>query len=202
MASGLKRTLSFSLILLVAATMSACSSGGKLTADYDHDAQFSTYKTWNFIEDAGPDHSGYESLFSQYMVTAITKEMNQRGYVQSDNPDLLVNFNVYVQEKTKVRQTSSPYDSYYGYRGGYYDPWGGYGMGMGTQTTVSQYDEGTFNIDLIDARQKRLVWEAVGVGKITDKLKANLEQAVIEGVPEFFELYPFTAGSDVPIKAK
>jgi hypothetical protein len=189
------------VILAIVFGLAGCSSGGKLRSDYDHTLDFSGYTTWNFIEDAGPDYVGYESLFTGYMITAITLEMDKRGYVMSDNPDLLANFNVMIQDKTKV--TTSPSSmgmgyggGYYGYRGGMYDPWGGYGYG--TQTNVSQYTEGTFNIDLIDAAKHQLVWEAVSVGRITDKLRENLEQTVREGVPRFFALYPFVAGSGTP----
>ena len=82
-----------SVILLLFASVPGCSSSGTLRSDYDHGADFGAYKTWDFIEDAGPDYAGYESLFTQYMLEAITIEMSARGYVKSDNPDLLVNFN-------------------------------------------------------------------------------------------------------------
>ena len=109
-----------------------------------------------------------------------------------------MNFNAILQEKTQVRQTPAPVGvgGYYGYRGGFYDPWGGYGYA--TETHVSQYTEGTFNIDLVDARRKKLVWEAVGVGRVSQKAVEELEERVNEGVAKFFELYPFTAGSSTP----
>lgn len=44
---------------------------------------------------------------------------------------------------------------YYGYRRGYYSPWVGYSYA--TETTVSQYTEGTFNIDIVDARRQQLI---------------------------------------------
>jgi len=86
--------------------------------------------------------ANYESFFSQYMRAAIEIEMENRGYTKSDNPDLLINFNGIMQEKTQVRTTSTPppmHGGYYGYRGGYYNTWGGYGYS--TQTHVSQYTE-------------------------------------------------------------
>jgi len=187
------------LVFLIGYAVSGCSSNN-IRSDYDHDADFGAYKTYDFIDGAGPDYEGYESLFTQYMITAITIEMENRGYVKSDNPDLFVNFNANMQEKTKVTQTSSSPSPYYGYRGGYYDPWRNYGYG--TQTHVSQYTEGTFNIDLIDARKKQLVWEAVGVGRVSEKVLKNLEQGIREGVPNFFASYPFVAGNPVPVKTK
>ena len=186
-------------LAFVAAVITGCGGGGKIRADYDPSADFSQYKTYNFFADAGPEETNYQSFFSQYMIAAISREMEARGYTKSDDPDLLVNFNARLQDKTDVRTTPAPTMGmgYYGYRGGFYDPWGGYGYA--TETHVRQYTEGTFNIDLVDARRKKLVWEAVGVGKVTDELLENLEQKVNEGVPEFFATYPFVAGSGTPV---
>ena len=192
-----RKLLAASSILALAAVASGCA-GDPIRSDYDPTADFSQYNTYNFFTDAGPEDTNYQSFFSQYMVTAINREMESRGYTKSNDPDLLVNFNAILQEKTKVTQTPAPSygGGYYGYRGGFYDPWGGYGMG--TETHVSQYTEGTFNIDLVDARAKKLVWEAVGTGKISQKLLDELEERVYAGVPKFFAKYPFTAGSGVP----
>jgi hypothetical protein len=185
-------------IALFAVIFAGCSSGPDIRADYDRSADFGKYSTYAFMDDAGPDGDGYQSLFTQYMIEAITTEMENRGYKKSNNPDLLVNFNAVIQEKTKVTTTPAPMPlgGYYGYRGGFYDPWGGYGYA--SQTNVSQYTEGTFNIDLVDAKKKQLVWEGVAVGRITQKKLENLQETVQRGVPQFFEQYPFVAGNPTP----
>ena len=188
-----------SILLIFLVGLAGCTSGPDIRYDYDRSADFGAYNTWNFIEDAGPDYEGYESLFTQYMMEAITIEMNKRGYTMSDDPDLLLNFNAYIQDKTKVTSmpAAPPMGGYYGYRGAYYGAWGGYGYG--TETHVSQYTEGTFNIDIVDAKKKQLVWESVGVGRITDETRDNLRQKVMEGVPVFFSGYPFVAGNGTPV---
>lgn len=191
-----------SLVLLLVVFASGCASKPKLRSAYDDSVDFSQYKTYNFYSDAGPETEGYQGLFSQYMITAISKELEDRGYTKSNAPDLLVNFNANLQDKTKV--TTSPSSmgmggGYYGYRGDMYDPWGGYGYG--TDTHVSQYTEGTFNIDLVDPKRKQLVWEAVSVGRINDDTFDNLQQKVKDGVPEFFALYPFKAGDGTAYEA-
>jgi len=195
-----QRLMSGSSLLLLSILLSACASSGKLRSSYDDTADFGSYKTYNFMPHDGEDN--YQSLFHKYMTEAITLEMENRGYVKSDNPDLLVNFNAILQDKTKISTTpASPmYGGYYGYRGSYYGGWSGYGYG--TETHVSQYTEGTFNIDLVDAKRKQLVWEAIGIGRITDSTFENLEQKVREGVPRFFERYPFVAGNPDPQAAK
>ena len=183
------------ILLSIIAFASACSSGPNIRSDYDHTVDFGQYETYNFFSDAGNDGANYQSLFTQYMLEAIEREMESRGYRKTATPDLLVNFNANFQDKTKVT-TSPSMGGYYGYRGGYYGGWGGYGMG--TDTHVSQYTEGTFNIDLVDAKQKQLVWEAVAVGKVSEKDIENLQQRVNEGVPRFFALFPFIAGQSTP----
>jgi hypothetical protein len=187
---------------MTALMISGCSSGPDVRADYDQGADFGSYSTYAFMDSAGPNGDGYQSLFTQYMITAITAEMEKRGYTKSNNPDLLVNFNAVLQEKTKVTSSPAPMPmgGYYGYRGGFYDPWGGYGYA--SQTHVSQYTEGTFNIDLVDAKKKQLVWEGVAVGRITEKKLENLQETVQNGVPLFFEQYPFVAGDPTPRPVK
>jgi hypothetical protein len=184
--------------LLVLATITSGCASDNIRSDHDPSADFSQYSTFNFFKDAGPEDTNYQSFFSKYMVAAITREMEARGYTLSDDPDLLVNFNAILREKTDVRTTPAPmYGGYYGYRGGFYDPWMGYGYAQ--ETHVSQYTEGTFNIDLVDARRKKLVWEAVGTGRVSQKALEELEERVNAGVAKFFAKYPYTAGSNVPV---
>jgi len=189
------------LFLSYGAILGGCASGPKIDSAYDQGVDFGQYKTYNFFSDAGPDSTNYKSLFTQYMIVAIDREMESRGYQKAADPDLLVNFNANFEDKTKV--TTSPamgspaMGGYYGYRGGYYGGWGGYGMA--TETHVSQYTEGTFNIDLVDARRKQLVWEAVMVGRIKDDAFDDLEAKINAGVPNFFARYPFIAGQSTPV---
>jgi len=187
---------------LVFIALGGCASGPNIMYDYDRSADFGAYHTYNFFSDAGPDTGDYQSFFSRYMIEAITIEMEKRGYTKSNNPDLLVNFNAVLQDKTKVSTSPAPMSGgYYGYRGGMYSGWG-VGYGYATETQVSQYTEGTFNIDVVDNAKRQLVWEAVGVGRVTEEKLENLRQRVMEGVPRFFTGYPFVAGSSDPVLEK
>jgi hypothetical protein len=186
-------TLSTLIVAAVAATLlAACASAPKIFVNQDPNADFSTYKTYNYEPVLGTDErKGYRSILSNYMVAAVDREMQSRGYVLSDNPDLLINFYLHTEEK--IRTTSSPsMGGYYGYRGGYYGSYGGY------DTTVTQYTEGTLNIDLIDSTTATLIWEVVTVGKITDKVLENLEEEVNGAVPELMAQYTQYASGFVP----
>ncbi|MEJ2127675.1 MAG: DUF4136 domain-containing protein [Woeseiaceae bacterium] len=194
-----KRIFSRILALAVVTLLASGCSTSNIRSNVDPNADFSNYYTWNFIEDAGPDRGEYESLFTQYVKEAIEIEMSNRGYKMADDPDIWVNFNAILQEKTKIREVPSgppPGYGYYGYRAGYYDPWRGYGWG--TETQVSQYTEGTFNIDIIDNEKDQLVWEAVGKARISQQDADNLRERVLAGVPRYFALYPYVAGGTAP----
>jgi hypothetical protein len=181
-------------LTLLAIALGACASGPKVFINQNPDADFSSYKTYNFEPRLGTDTEvGYNSMFSKYLMTAAAREMEARGYTKSNNPDLTINFGLATKEK--IRSTSTPTSSaggYYGYRG--YGAYGGY------ETTVTQYTEGTFNIDIVDATgaNKVLVWECVLEGRMTDKFRNDMEGSVDRGMTEIFERYPYFAAGYVP----
>jgi len=197
------KKLSSFVLIVSACAVASCASGPDIMSDYDSGANFGDYNTYNFVEGAGPDYGNYQSFFTKHVIAAVTIEMEKRGYTKSDDPDLLVNFNATLDDKIDVRTTSAPMTGgYYGYRGGAYryGAWGGYGYA--TETHVSEYTEGTFNIDIIDNKRQQLVWEAVGavgIGRVTEKKRKNLEETVMTGVPNYFAQYPFVAGSSSPV---
>ena len=121
--------------------------------------------------------------------------MEMRGYVYNTaDPDLLINFNGKLQQKTQVTQAPPAIGPYYGYRSGFYGGWPGYGWG----DTVYQYTEGTLNIDLVDARRKQLVWEGVAVGEVRNPRWPHRSRAWKKAVAQVFSKYPFRAGVAAP----
>lgn len=188
----------FSRLLLIAGVMAllaGCASGPTIQSDYDPHIDFSHYKTYGFFNPMGIEGPNYSSIYGSIFRDAIGKEMESRGYVLSDNPDLMINVSGRLQDKTQVTTTSNPYTGgyYYGYRRGFYDPWVGYGYD--TTTHVSNYTEGTVNVDMVDVAQKRMVWEGVAVGRVKgSKTGEERRQAIYNGIREVFAGYPFRAG--------
>jgi hypothetical protein len=179
--------------LIAIMLITACSSTTNIRSDYDRSVDFSQFSTYGYFNPMGIENPNYSSLLGQMFRDAIDAQMQSRGYVLSDNPDLLINVSAQMQDKTQVRTYSDPmYGGYYGYRGGRYGAWGGYGYG--TSTHVSQYTEGTVNIDMVDIDQKRMVWEGVAIGRVNEKKNDNLRQDIMDGVAEMFQNYPFRAG--------
>ena len=189
------RKLSYFMFIPVALLMAACSSGPEIKSDYDHTIDFSQYKTYGFFNPMGIENPNYSSIYGSIFRDAISQEMESRGYTMSDNPDLMINVSGRLQDKTKVTTTSDPYmhGGYYGYRRGYYGTWGGYGYG--TTTHVSNYTEGTVNVDMVDRAQKRMVWEGVAVGRVKEnKTNEETRTNIYNGIREMFAGYPFRAG--------
>jgi len=182
---------SFVLLIFVGfAMLTGCASGPKIQTDYDPSVDFSQYRTFGFFNPMSIEGEHYSTLFGQAFRESIGREMRALGYVESDNPDLGINVSARLQEKTKVTTTIDPvmHGGYYGYRRGHYDPWMSYGYG--TSTHVSQYTEGTVNIDIVDMAQKRMVWEGVAIGRLKEgRSNAEVREAIDSGVAKMFAGY-------------
>lgn len=187
-----------SYIGVCALLLPGCASGPDIFVNEDPQANFANYNTYGFPPELSTDRSaGYGSLLSQYLKNAVSRELDARGYREAANPDLEVNFYVHTQEKIKTTQTPTTM-GYYGYRGGRYGTWGGYG-GVAYETRVTQYTEGTLNVDLVDNKRDQLVWEAAMVGRVSKDARENLEPRVNEAIAELFLEYPYRAGQAAPV---
>ncbi|BCT91135.1 lipoprotein [Lysobacter helvus] len=179
-----------SLVALVA--LVSCVSTPETRADYDKTVNFAQYRSFAFFDKVGTDDADYESLMTRQLKDSTRRELEARGYRYNESaPDLLVNFKASVTQQTRVHPGPMPYwGGYYGYGWpGYYGFWGGY-----YEPYVDQYDEGTLNIDIVDARRKQLVWEGVTTGRITDKARNNRSAAIDTAVRDMFTQFPFRAG--------
>lgn len=174
--------------LLGALLLSGCSSAPRIYSNANPDADLASYETFGFSNDLGTD-KGYQghSILTTNLIEATRRQMEALGYTYTDRtPDLEVNFYLHTEEN--VPSSSTPSMSvgmgYYGYRGDMYSAWGGY------DTTVSEYTEGTLNVDVVDPARKELVWEGVAVGRLTERARQNVGKAVNQVIGDVFENYP------------
>lgn len=189
----LKIRFNFALLLVSSFLLAGCSSGPDIRADYDPDANFAEFRTYNFFDPLSIENPDYSTIHGQIFRDAISREMESRGYIKSDNPDLLLNVSARLQDKTRVTTHTDPAPGYYGYRRGRYGAWGGYGYS--TSTHVSEYTEGTVNVDMVDAGANRLVWESVGVGRLKkDRSSEELREDINSAIASMFAEFPFSAG--------
>lgn len=176
--------------------LAGCATGPQITSEADPEADFGSYRTFGFYAPLALEKEGYATPTTDRIKAAARAQLESRGYVYTpEQPDLWVNLNAYMQKRTDV--TSFPtvdYNYYYSYRARSYFAvpfWH-------DETHVRQYTEGTLNVDLVDRRKNRLVWEGIAVGRIA-KLKPEERAARIDStVAEIFARYPYRAGSAAP----
>ena len=187
---------SFILIAMFLALMlSACSSGLTVRSEMDPTVDFGEYRTYNFFEPMGIE-GGYNSpIFGEHYRSAIGGEMERRQYTVADEPDLLINVTIRGDDKVKIRSYSAPYMS-----GGYYSmPGGAYagsavGVGISAGSRATTVTEASVFIDMVDLKQRRVVWQGVAVVDVNDKVAQQLRDAIFTSVNKVMAEYPHTAG--------
>ena len=163
-----------------------CSSM-KVNNDYDHQADFSSYKTYAWhesdqsLEDTNP-------LAHERLVSAVDGQLSAKGFQKvSSNPDVFVTYH------TDEDQQMSLNTSYMGGGWGAGPGWG-WGGGMGSSTTtVQKYNVGSVVLDMWDAKQKRLVWRGTASDTISDNPQKNAEK-ITKATQKLFESYPPAGG--------
>lgn len=171
---------------LASVLIGSCSSGPQIRTDSDPSANLSTYQTFAFFDHLATDNSAYTTVLTTRLKTATQRELERRGYkLNTENPQLLVNFNVNVAERTDIESTPAM-GGYYGYRAGRYAMWGGYPQDVRT----THYQEGTLAIDLVDAARRQLVWQGIAQGRISKSAIEKPDEAVDRVVTEIFAKHP------------
>ena len=113
--------------------------------------------------------------------------MAARGLRLSDRPDLLIDFNFVSREGIRVRQSPnmSMHHVQRSHWGSSRSVWTGY------QTTVQQYTEGTFLVDVIDVENAALIAEAAATKRMSQNV-IEMDQAAINSLVAgvMAELFP------------
>jgi len=149
--------------------LASCSSI-QVSTDYDSSVNFSEFKTYAFMK-SGIDNSAISDLDKKRILKAVEAELASKGYVKSDNPQLLVNIFTESQQNVNI-------NSYYGgwgYRSWGWNPWM-YGPGY---SSVTVNTEGVLYIDVLKADNKELIWQGKGTGYLTSN-KNKKEEKIIE----------------------
>ncbi len=149
----MKKINYISLFLIVNLFLIFSCAAPKVVYDYDNEADFNTYKTFEFYPDIQLDMNQLDSIrVLQYVESALVL----KGFKKSSTPDIFVNI---VSE-----QFETPSNNSIGIGLGT----GGRNVGVGVSggipirsNTLTQL----FRVDLIDVEKDELLWEAVYEGK-------------------------------------
>lgn len=186
------RTLRKFSVLLFLAVLAACATTPNVEVRQYEAADFSRFQTFGFLEPLGTDRQGYQTIVSQTLRQAATREMLARGFrYDAQAPQLLINFGADLNDRMRVNTATRPasagmHRSPFNHRGGFYSPWPMY-----TQTTtVTQYQEGAIRIDVVDASRRQLVWESVVSSRVTNSVRNDVAAALDEAVTLGFARFP------------
>ncbi|MGH8026267.1 MAG: DUF4136 domain-containing protein [Pseudoxanthomonas sp.] len=188
-----RRSAVLGMLAALALLLAGCATGPRITSEADPEADFGSYRSFGFYAPLALEKEGYATPTTDRIKAATRAQLESRGYIYAaSEPDLWVNLNAYMQERTDVSTIPTvDYNYYYSYRARSYFavPY------WRDETHVSQYTEGTLNVDLVDRRKNRLVWEGIAVGRIAKLKPAERAARIDSTLAEIFARYPYRAGS-------
>lgn len=198
----MKNLKSLLLPVLALVLLGSCNSV-RVLSDYDQKANFNEYKSYAFYK-TGIDKAEISDLDKKRILRAVETEMSSRGFLKSDNPDILISIFTKEQERVDIYNNNFGWGGMGGWGWGGMGGWGMGGWGMagmwgpglgwgwgGGGNMVSTSTEGSLYIDLIDTKTKQLVWQGKGEGTLADtRNRERKEQRINEFVSQIMEQYP------------
>ncbi len=167
--------------IVLAAGMAACASAPKIKVGWDQHTDFSKYHTWAWKADG----SIQDPVWAKRCRDVLSDQLATDGLKQvslDQNPDLWAVVHARLSSQTEVASFSPAWG--YG--------WGPYGPGWAYDNTVAyQVPVGTILLDLVDVRQKEIVWRGRAHGAIaSDKTNEQREEKLISIFQQMFAGYP------------
>lgn len=156
------------LMVVILSAMAGCA-GISVSTDYDTSRDFSTLKTYAWLEPKAKlviDPLVDNDLMDKRIRRSVDAELQKRGYIKATGDkaaDFLITYHVMAEDKLSVSSFQGAF--------GYYPCWNpgcaGYGYGIDPDISVQQYKQGTFMLDVIDPASKRLIWRGVAGEPLT-----------------------------------
>ena len=201
------RTFLYFLLPFSALLLSSCSSDISVGTDFNTNVDFSTYRSYRWHEGNEFNMRSLQYLASdladQRIRNSVDSALQEKGIQRRENGpvDFLINYSVTTADRVEV----DTYNTYGGYGPGW--SYGGYsaigpyryaGIGIGypygpvtTETTVSQYSQGTLVLDIVTPSENLLVWRGIAEGKIDPTASQSERTALInEAVGRILDNFP------------
>ena len=178
-------------LLITFALITACASNPRVQSGFDDSVDFSQYKTFNFLSQTEIVDPDFHDILGLTFSAAIEQQMRSRGYVKTDNPDVLINVSVDVEDKTRAPSHAHGCPSYSTNSNAFISSSYIAGKGRGT---FCRYTEGPIKIDMVDLKLNRTIWDGVSRVSIDERERGILLDSFIVGdVATMFEGSPFSA---------
>jgi Domain of unknown function (DUF4136) len=154
-------------------------SAQQVKTDYDHNANFTQYKTysWEQVKTKDP-------LFVDRIKSAVNAALTSKGWTEVPSGG---DVSIIAIQTTQDQQTLNTF--YDGFGGGWgWRRFGGGGFGDAT-TTTETYQVGTLVVDLFDTKTKQLIWRGTASDTLSNNSKKNIEN-LNKGVEKMFKKFP------------
>ena len=176
------RATRLALVFVVAgATLAAACATMRIGSYVERGTDFSKYHTYAWgPADAlpiGDPRLDNNPIFRDYLQGAVERGLTKRHLLlvpDSARPDVLIHFHGSVRQIFDVAAADRDH-----------------GVGVSSNVSVVDYDEGTLVIDMIDARTNRLIWRGWAIDSLTgildrqDRMEKKLNQAVTTMLADF-----------------
>lgn len=176
------------LILLSVSIFFGCSTV-QVAQDYDPAKTFSHLRTYNWqskIQEKMGDPRVDNPLIDTRIRTAVDRSLMGKNYLKASNgaPDFYVAYQFVIHRKIE----SDSLRTGVGFGLGSYGHFGG--IGIGTGSDISEYDEGMLIIDIIDAKSGDLFWRGTGTRHVylqsdPEKTTRNVNETVDKIMAQF-----------------
>jgi hypothetical protein len=146
----------------------------RVTSDYDHSVDFSRYRTFMWVHE--PDTN--EPFMRDRIMKFVNEKLRLRGLRQvNEGADLAVGANLATEE----RHTWETY--YSGSDWGWGPTW--------STTEMRTYQVGTLTVDLFDAESHKVIWQGVGVDKVSSKPEKQTRDTDKQ-IEKMFRYFPYS----------
>ncbi|WP_428740894.1 DUF4136 domain-containing protein [Tenacibaculum sp.] len=133
-----------------------CSSS-KVVYDYDSQANFSSYKTFNFFEDAG---KGLNELDVKRVTNELTTSLEAKGMQLAENPDIYIN--ILSSERPSINRNTIGLGIGSGGRNV------GFGISGGIPIESRKINQ-QLTIDFVESKNNQLIWQGIANSEIKEK---------------------------------
>ena len=169
---------------LLALVLSSTGLAQKVHYNFDQEAGFSAYKTYRWVDIEEGEQ--VDEITDGQIRAALDTELAAKGLTktESEDADLYIGYQVALSSERQF----TAYNSGWGYgpgwrRGG----WGG-GMTTGQTSTISV---GTMNLDIYNAKAKRLVWRGIATKTLNPTSNPRKrEKRLAKGARRLLKNYP------------
>ena len=177
-------------LALLALMLAGAGLAQKVQFNFDQEADFSAYKTYRWVDIEEGEQ--VDEITDRQIQAALDTELATKGLTKTESED--ANLYIGYQVALSSERGFTSYSSDWGYgptwgRGGW-GGGGGFGGGMTTGQT-STIPVGTVDLDIYDAKAKRLVWRGIASKTLTPTSNPKKrEKRLAKGARKLLKNYP------------